>query len=149
MKPCKDCLAAGLTEGVPERKWRPAPHPGPRCTTHHRAKRNADRLRAHALRTEANFGITGEQYWEVYEFQGGRCFVCQHARGLRRRLAVDHDHKLCDGHPPDKGCPRCIRALLCVSCNELLGRYGVDALMRAIEVLTDPPARKVLAWVVG
>ena len=48
------------------------------------------------------------------------------------------------GHDPKKGCRRCIRGLLCSRCN----RWGVplflDAMIRAINYLTDPPARKVL-----
>ncbi len=31
-------------------------------------------------------------YWALYEFQGGKCYVCQVATGKKRRLAVDHEH---------------------------------------------------------
>lgn len=139
MRTCKDCRAEGITTS------RPAPFSGPRCATHHRAVVSRRKARAHERRTEATFGITGEQYWALYEFQGGRCYICQWARGTTKRLAVDHDHKKCgDNHPADQGCPRCVRALLCGPCNQMIGRLGVEALQRAVIVLTDPPAAAVL-----
>lgn len=139
MKICKDCLTEGVTTA------RPAPHPGPRCATHHRSVVRQRKARAHERRTEANFGITGDQYWLLYEAQDGRCFICQWARGVTKRLAVDHDHKLCSDHPAEQGCVKCVRALLCGPCNQMIGRLGVEALLRAIEVLTDPPAPKLLS----
>ena len=137
-KPCKDCVAEGITTP------RPPIYPGPRCYTHHRQVVKLRKFQSHARRTETTYGITGVQYWKLYDAQGGRCFICRRATGATKRLAVDHDHRLCDDHPPDRGCPRCIRCLACGPCNELLGRYGIEALQRAIEVLSDPPARKIL-----
>lgn len=138
MKQCKECMAEGITT------LRPAPFPGPRCSTHHRLVTRHRKARAHERRTEATFGITGEQYWGLYELQGGRCYICRWARGAVKRLAVDHDHQKCDHHPRDQGCPACVRALLCGPCNQMIGRLGVEALERAITVLTDPPAQKFL-----
>lgn len=132
---CKDC--------PPESK-RPAPHPGPRCSTHARAWKKRSKDLAHARRLESGFGMTAEQYWTLIAAQGGKCFICQRATGKARRLAVDHDHRCDAGHPHDHGCPRCWRAALCSPCNVMIGRLGVEALCRAIEVLTDPPARKIL-----
>jgi hypothetical protein len=139
---CKDCIAEGVTRA------RPTPHGGPRsprCVTHHRARRKNQRDRSHARRTEATYGITTEQYWSLYDAQGCRCFICQRATGHRKRLAVDHEHHRvgCE-HAPETGCPLCVRALLCGPCNQLIGRWGVTALTRAITVLTDPPAQRVL-----
>lgn len=138
MKRCKDCVAEGVAT------IRPTPFPGPRCSTHHRLFTAARKARAHERRTKATFGITGEQYWAIYQAQGGRCYICQWARGATKRLAVDHDHKKCSDHLPEQGCPRCVRALLCGPCNQTIGRLGVEALQRAITVLTDPPAQDVL-----
>lgn len=132
---CKDC--------GPDSK-RPAPHPGPRCATHHRERKRHVSATGHARRLKSNFGMTAEQYWALIAAQGGRCYICQRANGRTKRLAVDHDHRCAAGHPPDRGCPQCWRAALCGPCNQMIGRLGVEALFRAIEVLTDPPARKVL-----
>jgi hypothetical protein len=90
------------------------------------------------------FGISGADYDEIYEAQGGRCYVCARATGRTKRLAVDHDHNKCSDHDSKMGCRRCIRALVCGPCNKLLGLLDVDALRRAIEVLEDPPAQRVL-----
>jgi len=103
----------------------------------------------HELRTEAEYGITGPEYWAIYEAQGGCCFICRRATGKVRRLAVDHDHHFHDNesvspHPRDKGCRRCVRALLCKRCNMLIGLVAGGRTDEAIQVLTDPPARKVL-----
>lgn len=139
---CKDCLAEGVT------RPRPTPHGGPRsplCVTHHRARRRRDRDRSHELRTLSTYGLTGAQYQALYAAQGGRCYICQWATGATKRLAVDHDHSRdgCD-HPPQTGCLRCVRALLCGPCNQVIGRLGPAALRRAITVLTDPPAQRLL-----
>ena len=138
---CKDCIAEGVTT------YRPTPHGGPRsplCTTHKRARKRRERSRAHELRTQAHFGLSRADYLAIYVAQGGHCYICQRATGARKALAVDHDHSCGAGHPPENGCPQCVRALLCGPCNQLIGRFPVDALCRAIEVLTNPPARAVL-----
>jgi hypothetical protein len=61
------------------------------------------------------YGLTGEKYWELYEFQGGVCAICKRAKGIRRRLAVDHDHKT-----------GAVRGLLCGTCNKILGHLRDD-----------------------
>lgn len=139
LKPCKDCVVQGITTN------RPAPYPGPRCTTHHRLEKKRKSKNAHARRVVNNFGLTGVQYWALHEFQFGRCAICRRATGATKRLAVDHDHHLGCGHNPDKGCPKCARGLLCSVCNyDLIGRYDIEALQRAIDYLRDPPAQKFL-----
>lgn len=136
---CKDCVSEGITSR------RAAPYPGPRCTTHHREHTRRSKARRHARHVEKGFGITGEQYAALYASQGGKCYICQRATGKTKALAVDHDHYR-EGclHAPDVGCPMCVRALLCGPCNQVIGRLGVEALGRAILVLTTLPAQRVL-----
>lgn len=59
--------------------------------------------------------------------QGGVCGICKQPETVRkgklsgeavRFLAVDHDHRCCPGK---KSCGRCIRKLLCLSCNIAVG----------------------------
>ena len=150
VKRCKDCVAEGV-DPKGARKLAVDQHgrlrPGPRCVTHWRARKRELRTAAHNRRLEKNFELTPEQYWALYALQGGKCFGCGYATGKAKRLAVDHDHELAleHGHPPEKGCVRCVRALLCGQCNQIIGRLGVEALQRLILVLTDPPARRWLA----
>lgn len=133
-KPCKDC---------PAESKRPAPHPGPRCATHHREVVKARRTKAHGAHVEKTYGITTEQYWALHLAQGGVCYICQRATGRARKLSVDHDHACCPG---PVSCGRCVRALLCRPCNDLLGhvRDDIDTLRRAAIVIRDRPAQEIL-----
>lgn len=125
-KPCKDCVAEGVTTK------RAAPYPGPRCATHHRAVKRMRKVASHAQRIERVYGLTAAGYQRLREIQGGRCYICRRARGLSRNLSVDHDHATGD-----------VRGLTCKLCNDLLGhvRDDVATLARAIEYLLSPPAR--------
>lgn len=125
---CKDCAAAGITTR------RPAPHPGPRCTTHHRAARKAAKKRTAERRDANTYGLGPGDYDRILDHQGGRCAICQRATGATRRLAVDHDHAT-----------GAVRGLLCKTCNTVvLGRYDANALARAITYLAAPPAPRAL-----
>lgn len=145
---CCDCVAEGLTTDrkLATKKGSDELQPGPRCVTHWRARKKQLSMAAHGKRTESTYGITAEQYWTLYAAQGGKCFICRRSTGASKRLAVDHDHQLAleHGHDPKTGCPRCLRCLACGPCNVTIGRLGVEALLRAVQVLTDPPARKWL-----
>lgn len=144
-KRCKDCVAEGVTTTRKLAVDRTgALRPGPRCVTHWRARRKFVSANAHASRLAANFELTPEQYWALYAMQGGKCFGCRRATGRTKRLAVDHDHECDRGHDPKKGCIYCVRCLLCGQCNQIIGRLDVAALLRLIEVLTDPPAKRWL-----
>lgn len=132
-KRCVDCTAAGITTR------RKAPYPGPRCATHHRARRRVQRDAAHAAHVLRTYGITAEQYWELYEAQGGKCYICRRASGKTRRLAVDHDHE-----------SGMVRGLLCKPCNrDVVGhsKEEIEFFERAIEYLTNPPAVRVIGEV--
>ena len=129
-KQCVDCK----TEGVDTR--RVAKYPGPRCYTHHRARKQAASRARHGAHIEKTYGITSEEYEELYRAQGGRCAICQRATGARRRLAVDHDHD-----------SLLVRGLLCKTCNyKILGhlRDDTEALQRAIDYINHPPAFGVI-----
>jgi hypothetical protein len=65
------------------------------------------------------YGLTETEYRALYRAQGGRCYVCRVATGKSRRLGVDH--------------------------NRLIAIFTRDALIRAAQMLSDPPpARLVL-----
>ncbi len=139
-RPCKDCASEGVTTR------RPAPNPGPRCASHHRAVRRQRSARQHGRHIDKTYGITIEEYTALFVAQGGACAICQRAYGKTKRLCVDHEHNKpgCD-HLPETGCRNCINGLTCNTCNRIvLGRYDVDSLARAIMYMLDPPARKVL-----
>jgi hypothetical protein len=113
---------------------RKAPHPGPRCATHHRARRQATTKATHEAYVQRTYGLGPGDYDRLKEAQGGRCFICQRATGATRRLAVDHSH--------DTGLAR---GLLCKPCNRMLGhaRDSVEFFERAIDYLNSPPAARL------
>lgn len=91
--------------------------------------------------------ITLERYNEMLAEQGGVCAICSEPpHGERPRLHVDHDHRCC----PDskRTCGRCVRRLLCFSCNSKIGwlETNWDAIMEYLgEVIGNAsfPASRV------
>lgn len=114
---CKDC---------PSGTKRPAPHPGPRCATHHRATTKTRKQASHDKSVVKTYGLEPGEYERRYAEQGGVCAICQRAKGITRRLAVDHNHRT--GR---------VRGLLCSPCNQMLGylRDDPEALRRAVTYL--------------
>lgn len=90
---------------------------------------------AHAKAIEARYGLTAAQYDALYEYQGGKCYLCKRATGKTRRLSVDHDHATGE-----------VRGLLCRPCNDILGHARDDTLFfeRAIRYLQYPPFKRML-----
>lgn len=78
-----------------------------------------------------NFGITQEQYDEMFDRQLGLCAICKKPETMRRgnrviNLGIDHCH--------DTGK---IRGLLCKACNRAIGQLGdsADRIRAALEYL--------------
>ena len=75
------------------------------------------------------YGITMEEYDEIYILQGGRCAICGiHQSELKKSLSVDHCHDTGE-----------VRGLLCGTCNLSLGGFGdnVDVLRNALKYLEN------------
>lgn len=93
---CKDCRrTASLTH-----------------VTNHELKREGSNRR--------RYGLTADEYAEMYAEQGGLCAICQQPetmtyRGKVKTLCIDHDHE--SGK---------VRGLLCASCNFALGKFYDD-----------------------
>lgn len=68
-------------------------------------------------------GLTADQYWAMLAAQDWRCAICQKDLDRNSRKSkypnIDHDHVHCPG---SRGCPECVRSILCNGCNILLGR---------------------------
>lgn len=103
------------------------------------AKEQAASQRAFLRHVEAKYGITPNEYRALFRAQGGRCYVCRKAAGKGKRLGVDHDHLTGE-----------VRGLVCTgsldpkTCNRLIAYYTRAALIRAAEMLSDPPPARVV-----
>lgn len=89
------------------------------------------------------FGMTVEQYEARVVEQNGRCAVCkrtpEESDPRRKQLCVDHDHSCCPGV---KSCGKCIRGLVCHSCNVSMGHFqdSPTVLQAAIDYLNKHKA---------
>lgn len=67
--------------------------------------------------------------------QGGVCAICGGGAKENRYLHIDHDHS----HHDDRrrGCPNCLRGLLCEKCNRGIGSFDDDTgrLLSAVEYI--------------
>lgn len=117
-----------------------------KCYRCERAAKRNHRQAAHDHRVTMN-GFTGEDYWALYEAQGGRCAIkgCR-ATGATKFLAVEHDHNRGCGHDPKQWCRQCVRGLTCATHNSWFGKAADDPEVfdSCAGYLRNPPARRVL-----
>lgn len=74
------------------------------------------------------YGLTEEQYQEMFDRQNGRCAICGRVENESKRLHVDHVHGSNE-----------LRGLLCGKCNRGIGMFNDDPELfdRAREYLTS------------
>lgn len=83
------------------------------------------------------FRITRRTYNELLAAQDGKCKICGTEDPGDRLFSVDHDHSCC---PKDRmTCGKCIRGLLCPTCNTMLGmaKDRADVLRAAATYLEE------------
>jgi hypothetical protein len=100
------------------------------------AKDNPDKGRLNKWRSDLKikYGMTEEQWWEIFDKQGGKCAICgeqetsKHSSGTVFRMSVDHCHTTGK-----------IRGILCNNCNRAIGMLKDDARMlrRAADYLEE------------
>jgi Recombination endonuclease VII len=65
------------------------------------------------------YGLTQQDFDRLLAEQGHACAMCHTAFTDGQPTFIDHDHACC---PDEKrSCGRCVRGLLCLSCNTALG----------------------------
>lgn len=103
-----------------------------------RAENPEHKDHAHAWYMAKKYSITPERYQELLEAQGGVCATCKKSPVGRsdgsRRFHVDHDHACCPGN---YSCGKCVRGILCYSCNQGLGcaKDDIEILRAMVEYL--------------
>lgn len=84
------------------------------------------------------FGLTTEQFLDMVKKQDGKCALCGRVPPITKKCKdgfnIDHDHSCCSGKT---ACGKCVRALLCVNCNNGIGCFAddIDRLQAAIKYL--------------
>jgi hypothetical protein len=81
---------------------------------------------AHWRTIRAIYGLTRDEWNWLRQRQDNRCALC--AETGVARLAVDHDHSCC---PAGRACKKCIRGMLCGTCNRMLGHIDAKPALRA------------------
>jgi hypothetical protein len=96
-----------------------------------RVESGLQKIRSYRSHLKGAFGLSPEDFDGMLIEQSGRCGICNNPM---TKPCVDHDHSCCPGK---KSCGRCIRKLLCNSCNAGIGylRDDVRILNLAIEYL--------------
>jgi hypothetical protein len=72
------------------------------------------------------YGLTRDDYVDMEKSQNGVCKICGESEKYNKRLSVDHDHSCCSG---PTSCGKCIRGLLCSTCNKVLGQVNDDKVL--------------------
>lgn len=103
-----------------------------RCKSCHNAARNE---RGHKGRRKVlqRYNLSFDTYSGMLKAQDNKCKIC-----LREFIGtphVDHDHRCC---PTGGSCGKCVRGLLCMSCNNGLGSFGdnIGVLQNAVAYLS-------------
>lgn len=80
-----------------------------------------------------HYNLELEKYNNIIIEQNNRCAICL-GQNRKNRFSVDHNHQCCKDK---KSCGECVRGLLCIKCNILLGssRDSILILESAIKYL--------------
>lgn len=108
-------------------------------------KRNPEVQRGYDLKKR--FGITLNQFNEIFELQGRKCACCYTTEPGDKQWHVDHDHACCPSGR--KTCGKCARGILCRQCNMSLGNAEdsldrIRNMVRFLEEYRDRPLIEVV-----
>ena len=92
------------------------------------------KIRTNDGHRKRTYGLSSEDFQKLIDSQNNRCWICQEI--FTRTPHIDHNHSCCSGI---RSCGKCVRGLLCHSCNCGLGNFHdrSDLLHRAIKYLGD------------
>lgn len=124
-KVCHRCQLAKATDAFGKHAWcREC------CKEYNKSYKRKSRQTPEQVRRsnlKKKFGLTPEQYTDLYEAQGGACAICRATSNFTfKNLCVDHDHATGK-----------VRGLLCLNCNTALGQLkdSVSLLLKAADYL--------------
>jgi len=86
------------------------------CYKEYRKNNKKDEKEANRLyQKKTKYGITKEEYYNLFESQGNKCLICGCEFNGRIKGVIDHNHNT-----------GVVRGLLCQKCNSLLGMANED-----------------------
>jgi len=85
------------------------------------------------------YKITNKQYNQLLLDQNNSCKTCKiefNSTSKYTKPHIDHDHECCEG---SMSCGKCVRGILCGSCNVLFGRVNdnIQTLQNMINYLKE------------
>lgn len=138
--PTKRCSVCGQEKRRHEDFWKHKGSPDGRrnaCKACAPGLRRVTPVQARKYNLRALYGVTPDQYHQMWAAQGGVCAICgrresaiNHRNGQAYPLAVDHCHETAE-----------VRGLLCRACNNGIGqlRHDPEILSAAISYLGRAP----------
>jgi hypothetical protein len=135
---CSSCKTEKPLSSFPIRKTHRPGKPVSQCMTckneynkNHRIKNKEAVLKTeHKSRLKRSYGITVEQYEEMFVTQGKMCKICKADKpgGRTKLFFIDHCHKT-----------QKVRGLLCMRCNTGLGLFmdNPEFLGQAVKYLME------------
>jgi len=115
-------------------------HQCKRCVTQNKKPRPKIKKMEDKLK---QYGIDLRTYTDLVEKHDGKCAICRIDKpGGVGRWHLDHDHNCCP--QPRKVCGKCIRGILCASCNIGLGNFKDNpALLKLAAVYLESYLTKI------
>ena len=127
---CKKCIS------IQSRKWREENKEKSLAYSREYRQNNPEKWAetSRKSRIKYTYNITYEQYEQMLEEQNHVCAICKSVNKNGTALSIDHNHNCCPGK---KSCGKCIRQLLCNSCNAIIGhaKDKAERLEAAIEYI--------------
>ncbi len=88
-------------------------------------------------------GLTPEQFQELLEAQRYACAMCFTAFEEDQRICIDHDHSCCPPRTPTRCCGKCLRGLVCLTCNIALGYIETYSKLATAYLSRRPKSRSI------
>src|SRR5690348_9964341 len=94
----------------------------------HKKNPESERRAQRKYHLKKNYGLTLEEYQELFDKQRGCCAICERPLVGGRGTHIDHCHTT-----------KRVRGLLCSQCNVMLGmaQDNVDVLLAAVAYLSE------------